>query len=133
MADNLHLVSNERDHYNLIHEGRVYNLKRTNMEDKQLKKDKGVQSTRTWMWTQSWIKKNALKRRAAEELKTILQIYHDEACISSADLETVGQFSTYKSVKSVKSVCDVQKTCIKISKTSAQSPVAGDSTTLRMI
>ncbi|KRY56782.1 hypothetical protein T03_16008, partial [Trichinella britovi] len=32
-------------------------LKRTNMEDKQwvCRRDAGVQSTRTWMWTQSWI------------------------------------------------------------------------------
>ncbi|KRX31793.1 hypothetical protein T05_8295 [Trichinella murrelli] len=35
MAENLHLVLNERGNYNLVHEGRVYNLKRTNMEDKQ--------------------------------------------------------------------------------------------------
>ncbi|KRX32261.1 hypothetical protein T09_4095, partial [Trichinella sp. T9] len=35
MADNFHLVSNESDNYNLIHEGRVYNFKLTNMEDKQ--------------------------------------------------------------------------------------------------
>ncbi|KRZ14192.1 hypothetical protein T11_7987 [Trichinella zimbabwensis] len=34
MADNLHLVSNERGNHNLVHEGRVYNLKHTNMEDK---------------------------------------------------------------------------------------------------
>ncbi|KRX72663.1 hypothetical protein T06_7454, partial [Trichinella sp. T6] len=45
------------------------------------------------MWTQSWI------RRAAEELKTILQNYHEEASSASADLETAGQFLTYKSVR----------------------------------
>ncbi|KRZ88660.1 hypothetical protein T08_6483 [Trichinella sp. T8] len=50
MAENLHLVLNER-----VHEGRVYNLKHTNMQDKQLTEDAGVQSTRTLMWTQSWI------------------------------------------------------------------------------
>ncbi|KRX47027.1 hypothetical protein T06_119, partial [Trichinella sp. T6] len=69
-------------------------------------------------------KKNALKRRAAEEMKTVPQIYHEEARSVSADLETAGQFPTYKSVKT--------KTGTKISKTSANSPVAGDSTTLRM-
>ncbi|KRX27723.1 hypothetical protein T07_8546 [Trichinella nelsoni] len=35
-------------------------------------------------------KKNSLKRRAAEELKTIPQIYHEEASSASADLETAG-------------------------------------------
>ncbi|KRY83466.1 hypothetical protein T4D_12954 [Trichinella pseudospiralis] len=71
MADNLHLVSNER-----VHEGRAYNLKCTNMEDKH------------------WV-----CRRAAEELKTIPQIYHEEASSASANLETASQFPTYKSVK----------------------------------
>ncbi|XP_003382018.1 hypothetical protein Tsp_11117, partial [Trichinella spiralis] len=56
-------------------------------------------------------KKNALKRRAAEEMKTIPQIYREEASSASADLETASQFPTYKS-------------------TSANSPVAGDSTPL---
>ncbi|KRZ64559.1 hypothetical protein T08_371 [Trichinella sp. T8] len=54
-------------------------------------------------------KKNALKRRAAEELKTILQIYHEEASSASADLETAGQFPTYKSVKTVMYRRQVQK------------------------
>ncbi|KRZ82578.1 hypothetical protein T08_5454 [Trichinella sp. T8] len=127
MADNLHLVSNERDNCNLIHEGRVYNLKRTYMEDKQI-----PGSIHTFLDVDAILdcnphaddcipdndivykmeKKNALKRRAAEELKTILQIYHEEASSASADLET--------------------NTGTKISKTSANSPVAGDSTTLRM-
>ncbi|KRY45844.1 hypothetical protein T03_1679 [Trichinella britovi] len=44
-------------------------------------------------------KKNALKRRVAEEMKTDPQIYHEEASSASADLETSGQFPTYKSVK----------------------------------
>ncbi|KRX60072.1 hypothetical protein T09_15528 [Trichinella sp. T9] len=44
-------------------------------------------------------KKNALKRRAAEEMKTVPQIYHEEASSASADLETAGEFPTYKSVK----------------------------------
>ncbi|XP_003382213.1 conserved hypothetical protein [Trichinella spiralis] len=61
-----------------IHEGRVYNLKHTNMQDKQ------------WVCRQ---------RRAAEEMKTVPQIYHEEASSASADLETAGQFPTYKSVK----------------------------------
>ncbi|KRY98389.1 hypothetical protein T11_18027 [Trichinella zimbabwensis] len=45
-------------------------------------------------------KKNSLKRRAVEKLKTVPQIYHEEASSASADLETAaGQFPTYKSVK----------------------------------
>ncbi|KRY06390.1 hypothetical protein T12_13537 [Trichinella patagoniensis] len=44
-------------------------------------------------------KKNALKRRVAEGVKTVPQIYHEEASSASADLETAGQFPTYKSVK----------------------------------
>ncbi|KAL1230134.1 Uroporphyrinogen decarboxylase [Trichinella spiralis] len=32
--------------------------------------------------------KNSVKQRAAEELKTIPQIYHEEASSASADLET---------------------------------------------
>ncbi|KRY28672.1 hypothetical protein T01_12879 [Trichinella spiralis] len=39
---------------------------------------------------------NALKRRAAEQMK---QIYHEEASSASADLKTADQFPTYKSVK----------------------------------
>ncbi|KRY10849.1 hypothetical protein T12_11494 [Trichinella patagoniensis] len=134
-----------KDNYNLIHEGRVYNLKRTNMEDKQCVCRRVKKGCRGSIHTNLDVdaildcnphaddcipdndivykmqKKNALKRRAAEELKTIPQIYHEEASSASADLETVGQFPTYKS-----------KTGTKISKTSANSPVAGDSTTLRM-
>ncbi|KRZ63566.1 hypothetical protein T08_1968, partial [Trichinella sp. T8] len=33
-------------------------------------------------------KKTVLKRRAAEEMKTVPQIYHEKASSSSADLET---------------------------------------------
>ncbi|KRY92482.1 hypothetical protein T4D_4195 [Trichinella pseudospiralis] len=43
--------------------------------------------------------KNVLKRRTAEELKTVPQIYHEEASNASSDLETAGEFPTYKSVK----------------------------------
>ncbi|KRX13262.1 hypothetical protein T07_10291 [Trichinella nelsoni] len=43
-------------------------------------------------------KKNAIKRRVAEEMKTVPQIYHEEASSASADLESAGQFPTYKSV-----------------------------------
>ncbi|KRX82876.1 hypothetical protein T06_2225, partial [Trichinella sp. T6] len=78
MTENLHLVLNERGNCNLVHEGRVYNLKRTNMEDKQ------------------WV---CRRRRAAEEMKTVPQIFYEEASSASADLETASQFSTYKSVK----------------------------------
>ncbi|KRZ02336.1 hypothetical protein T11_13833 [Trichinella zimbabwensis] len=44
-------------------------------------------------------KKNVLKRRAAEDMKTVPQIYHEEASSASADLHTAGLFPTYKSVK----------------------------------
>ncbi|KRX33154.1 hypothetical protein T06_14506 [Trichinella sp. T6] len=54
-------------------------------------------------------KKNALKRRAAEEMKTVPQINHEEASSVSADLETAGQFPTYKSVKTVMYRRRVQK------------------------
>ncbi|KRY10860.1 hypothetical protein T12_12392 [Trichinella patagoniensis] len=123
MADNLHLVSNERDNCNLIHEGRVYNLKRTNMGDKHCVCRRVKKGCRGSIHTNLDVdaildcnpqaddcipdndivykmeKKNALKRRSAEELKTIPQIYHEEASSASADLETVGQFPTYRSVK----------------------------------
>ncbi|KRX39795.1 hypothetical protein T05_4746 [Trichinella murrelli] len=48
-------------------------------------------------------------RRAAEELKTIPQIYHEEASSASADLESVGNFPTYKSVKTAMYRRRVQK------------------------
>ncbi|KRZ19149.1 hypothetical protein T11_18514 [Trichinella zimbabwensis] len=38
-------------------------------------------------------KKNSLKRRAAEELKTVPKIYHEEASSASADLETAWSVS----------------------------------------
>ncbi|KRZ00501.1 hypothetical protein T11_10053, partial [Trichinella zimbabwensis] len=44
-------------------------------------------------------KKSVLKRRAAKEMKTVPQIYHEEASSASADLQTAGLFPTYKSVK----------------------------------
>ncbi|KRZ67120.1 hypothetical protein T10_9185 [Trichinella papuae] len=119
MADNLHLVSNER-----VHEGRVYNLKHTNMEDKHWVCRRVKKGCRGSMYTNLDVdtvlssaphaddcipdsdilykmeKKNSLKRRAAEELKIVPQIYHEEASSASADLETAaGQFPTYKSVK----------------------------------
>ncbi|KRY52801.1 hypothetical protein T03_6561 [Trichinella britovi] len=119
MADNFHLVSNERDNYSLIHEGRVYNLKRTNMEDKQCVCRQVKKVCRCSIHTNLDVdaildcnphaddcipdndivykmeKKNALKRRAAEELKTIPQIYHEEASSASADLETAGYVEMY--------------------------------------
>ncbi|KRZ15066.1 hypothetical protein T11_8939, partial [Trichinella zimbabwensis] len=123
MADNLHLVSNERGNYNLVHEGRVYNLKHTNMEDKHWVCRRVKKRCRGSMYTNLDVdtvlssvphaddcipdndilykmeKKNSLKQRAAEELKTVPKIYHEEASSASADLETAGQFPTYKSVK----------------------------------
>ncbi|KRY45208.1 hypothetical protein T03_1233 [Trichinella britovi] len=115
MAENLHLVLNER--------GRVYNLKHTNMQDKLWVCRRVKKGCRGSIFTNLDVdavldcnphaddctpdnnilykmeKKNSLKRRAAEELKTIPQIYHEEASSASADLETAGQFPTYKSVK----------------------------------
>ncbi|KRY43814.1 hypothetical protein T03_5649 [Trichinella britovi] len=110
MAENLHLVLNERGNYNLVHEGRVYNLKHTNMQDKQwVSVKKGCRGSIYTNFDVDAVldcnpyaddctpdndilykmeKKNALKRRAAEELKTILQNYHEEASSASADLET---------------------------------------------
>ncbi|KRX82926.1 hypothetical protein T06_6259 [Trichinella sp. T6] len=44
-------------------------------------------------------KKTVLKRRAAEEMKTVPQIFYEEASSASADLETASHFPTYKSVK----------------------------------
>ncbi|KRY22549.1 Uncharacterized protein T12_8111 [Trichinella patagoniensis] len=108
MAENLHLVLNERGNYNLVHEGRVYNLKHTNMQDKQWVK-KGCRGSIYTNFDVDAVldcnpyaddctpdndilykmeKKNSLKRRAAEELKTIPQIYHEDASSASADLET---------------------------------------------
>ncbi|KRY06582.1 hypothetical protein T12_3131, partial [Trichinella patagoniensis] len=69
-------------------------------------------------------KKNALKRRAAEEMKTVPQIYHEDASSASADLETAGQFPTYKSVKTAM----YRKRAQKISRTFTNSSAAGDST-----
>ncbi|KRX45372.1 hypothetical protein T05_3230 [Trichinella murrelli] len=118
MAENLHLVLNER-----VHEGRVYNLKHTNMQDKLWVCRRVKKGCRGSIFTNLDVdavldcnphaddctpdnnilykmeKKNSLKRRAAEELKTDPQIYHEEASSASADLETAGQFPTYKSVK----------------------------------
>ncbi|KRY49039.1 hypothetical protein T03_1234 [Trichinella britovi] len=106
MADNLHLVLNER-----VHEGRVYNLKRTNMEDKQWVCRRVKKGCRDSIYTNLDVngilssdshaddctpdndilykmeKKNALKRRAAEEMKTAPQICR-EASSASAGLET---------------------------------------------
>ncbi|XP_003366243.1 conserved hypothetical protein [Trichinella spiralis] len=117
MAENLHLVLNERGNYNLVHEGRVYNLKRTNMQDKLWVCRRVKKGCRGSIFTNLDVdavldcnphaddcmpdndilytmeKKNSLKRRAAEELKTIPQIYHEETSSASADLETAGQFS----------------------------------------
>ncbi|KRX52126.1 hypothetical protein T06_7700 [Trichinella sp. T6] len=122
MAENLHLVLNERGNYNLVHEGRVYNLKRTNMEDKQWVCRRVKKGCRGSIHTNLDVdaifdctphvdecipdndilyemKKNVLKRQAAEEMKTVPQIFHEEASSASADLETASQFPTYKSVK----------------------------------
>ncbi|XP_003369382.1 conserved hypothetical protein [Trichinella spiralis] len=97
---------------NLVHEGRVYNLKRTNMQDKQWVCRRVKKGCRGSIHTNLDVdavldcnphaddcipdndilykmeKKAVLKRRAAEEMKTVPQIYHEEASSASADLET---------------------------------------------
>ncbi|KRX69379.1 Retrovirus-related Pol polyprotein from transposon [Trichinella sp. T6] len=128
MAENLHLVLNER--------GRVYNLKHTNMQDK-LWVCRGVKKgCRGSIFTNLDVdavldcnphaddctpdndilykmeKKNSLKRRAAEELKTIPQIYHEEASSASADLETAGQFQTYN--KSGRNYAKIDKEALAV-------------------
>ncbi|KRY99573.1 hypothetical protein T11_9463, partial [Trichinella zimbabwensis] len=44
-------------------------------------------------------KRNTLKRRAGEEIKTVPQIYGEECSSASTSLETADQFPTYKKVK----------------------------------
>ncbi|KRZ15963.1 hypothetical protein T11_14911 [Trichinella zimbabwensis] len=118
MAADLHLVSNKR-----IHEARVYNMKHTNIEDKQWVCHQVKRGCRGSIYTNLDVdavlifaphaddcapgndilykmeKKNVLKRRAAEEMKTVPQMYHEEASSASADLQITGLFPTYKSVK----------------------------------
>ncbi|KRY27669.1 hypothetical protein T01_3777 [Trichinella spiralis] len=120
MADDLHLFGRS---YNLFYQGKVYQVKHTNIEDKQWvfrQIEKGCRgSIHTNLDVDAVLssdphaddctpdrdilykmeKKNSLKRRAAEELKTVPQISHEEASSASADLETAGQFPTYKCVK----------------------------------
>ncbi|KRY59948.1 Uncharacterized protein T03_8367 [Trichinella britovi] len=123
MAENLHLVLNERGNCNLVHEGRVYNLKHTNMQDKLWVCRRVKKGCRGSIFTNLDVdavldcnphaddcnpdndilykmeKKNSLKRRAAEELKTIPQIYHEEASSASADLETAETLAFIAGVK----------------------------------
>ncbi|KRY15916.1 hypothetical protein T12_15200 [Trichinella patagoniensis] len=106
---------------NLIHEGRVYNLKHTNMQDKLWVCRRVKKGCRGSIHTNLDVdaildcnphaddcipdndilykmeKKTVLKRRAAEEMKTVPQIFYEEASSASADLETASQFPTYKS------------------------------------
>ncbi|KRZ17217.1 hypothetical protein T4B_6527 [Trichinella pseudospiralis] len=87
MADNLHLVSNERGNYNLVREGRAYNLKRTNMEDKH--------------WVCRQVKKGCWSSMHTN-LKVDTSNYSSNIPLirsASADLETASQFPTYKSVE----------------------------------
>ncbi|XP_003369209.1 putative DNA-directed RNA polymerase subunit L [Trichinella spiralis] len=83
MADDLHLFGRS---YNLFHQSKVYQVKHTNIDDKQ------------WVFRQ----KNSVKQRAAEEQrKTIPQIYHEEASSASADLETAEENLSISSEHSV--------------------------------
>ncbi|KRY08836.1 hypothetical protein T12_16355 [Trichinella patagoniensis] len=116
-------TSGRRRIYNLFHQSKVYPVKHTNIEDKQWvfrQIEKGCRgSIHTNLDVDAVLssdphaddctpdkdilykmeKKNSLERWAAEELKTIPQIYHEKASRVSADLETAGQFPTYKCVK----------------------------------
>ncbi|KRY16334.1 hypothetical protein T12_9353 [Trichinella patagoniensis] len=125
MADGLHLVLNERGNYNLVHQGRVYQVKHKNVEDKQWvcrRVKKGCKgSIHTNLDANAVLtsaphaedcipdnsilykmeKNNNLKRRAAEEMKPIPQIYNEEASRASADLKISGLFPSYKKVKTI--------------------------------
>ncbi|XP_003378766.1 conserved hypothetical protein [Trichinella spiralis] len=93
MAYNLRLVSNER--------GRVYNLKRTNMEDKQWVCRRIEKGCRGSIHTKLDVDAVLFSAPRANDCTpdTTGNIYHEEAGSASADLETAGQFPMYKSVK----------------------------------
>ncbi|KRY30893.1 hypothetical protein Tsp_09058 [Trichinella spiralis] len=124
MADNLHLVLNNRNNYNLVYEGRVHFLKHTNFEEKQWVCSHVRSGCRGTVYTNLEVstvsrtephaetctaddsvlykieKRNTLKRRAGEETKPVPQIYREESSIASTNVETAGQFPPFKTVKS---------------------------------
>ncbi|KRZ15892.1 hypothetical protein T11_17394 [Trichinella zimbabwensis] len=124
MADNLHLVLNKRNNYNLVYEGRAHLLKHTNFDEKQWICNRVPSGCRGAVYTNLEVntvlrttphaetcsaddsllyrieKRNTLKRRAGEETKPVPQIYGEECSSASTNLETAGQFPPYKNVKS---------------------------------
>ncbi|XP_003377972.1 hypothetical protein Tsp_02167 [Trichinella spiralis] len=123
MADNLHLVLNRQNNYNLVYEGGSHVLKHTNFDEKQWTCSR-VSGCRSAVYTNLEVstvlrtaphaetctaddcilykmeKRNTLKRRAGEETKPVPQIYNEECSNASTSLETAGQFPTFRSVKS---------------------------------
>ncbi|KRZ75178.1 hypothetical protein T10_12247, partial [Trichinella papuae] len=117
MADNLHLVLNKRNNYNLVYEGRAHLLKHqilmknsgfaivgavyTNLEVNTVLRT--TPHAETCSADDSLLyrieKRNTLKRRAGEETKPVPQIYGEECSSASTSLETAGNFPTYKKVK----------------------------------
>ncbi|KRZ93294.1 hypothetical protein T08_7800, partial [Trichinella sp. T8] len=116
------LISNAQNNYNSIYEGRVYQLKHTNFEDKQWVCQGVKRRFRSAMHTNSnvnavlkfaphahnctpynnilhKIEKYNLKRGAAEEKKLIL---HYTSSIS-ANLKTISRFSIYRQVNALTS------------------------------
>ncbi|KRZ16140.1 hypothetical protein T11_17588 [Trichinella zimbabwensis] len=127
------LLLNTRSNYNLIYEGRVYQLKHTNFEDKQssIHTNSDVNAVLKSVFHDDnytahncilhKIKKNNLQRRAAEEKKPVLKIYAEEASSTSADLEIAGHFSTYKK-KSGKKISHAASSCKFLHTGMRQSP-----------
>ncbi|XP_003366201.1 hypothetical protein Tsp_14382 [Trichinella spiralis] len=113
MADNLHLVLNRQNNYNLVYEGGSHVLKHTNFDEKQWTCSR-VSGCRSAVYTNLEVstvlrtaphaetctaddcilykmeKRNTLKRRAREETKPVPQIYNEEC----------SNFPTFRSVKS---------------------------------
>ncbi|KRZ02990.1 hypothetical protein T11_12261 [Trichinella zimbabwensis] len=111
MTADLHLASNKRANFHLVHEGRVYNLKHTNIEDKQWVCRQVKRRCQGSIYTNLDVdailnsaphaddcaldndilynmeKRNVLKRRAEEEMKTVPQIYHEETKLKDLRLK----------------------------------------------
>ncbi|KRZ83057.1 hypothetical protein T08_14283 [Trichinella sp. T8] len=123
IADNLHLVLNRRNNYNLVYEGRAHLLKHTNFDEKQLIFNRVISILisrvvytnlevntvlRTPHAETSSVdnsilhkieKMNTLKRCARKETKPVPQIYSEAYRSASTSLEAAGQFPTCKKVK----------------------------------
>ncbi|KRX84684.1 hypothetical protein T06_9932 [Trichinella sp. T6] len=121
IADNLHLVLNRRNNYNLVYEGRAHLLKHTNFDEKQWipRVNSGCRGAvytnlevNTVLRTphaetgsvdnsilHKFEKMNTLKRCARKETKPVPQIYSEAYRSASTSLEAAGQFPTCKKVK----------------------------------